>query len=536
MRVAAFAAVTAAVVAWLVIAGLQIADGGFYSDDWAIQWEWDTYGYSEAVSRQFDILGSKPLLAIILPSSYEVLGTDPVWHHLLAASLGLATAAMFYLVLRGLRFESRDAIPITLLALLFPWASAVRLWPTGSVNNFAILLLFAGMLIALRALRVEGPRGLIVHVAATACFAASVLTYEVTTGVALFFWLSYVWLAGWRPALPRALMDVSAVSAAAIYSKENTYKYVGSFTEQVEHIPDILRDGADLIAASLLPVEQPAVIAPALTAAILGGALAILALAALRGRLRDGDPASRSGLRWATVATVALGALGLCWAIYVPQAFYTPTFRGLEDRVNIVALYPAAILVWAVLRAAGSLVPKNGYVLAVAGSVAILGGYWANDLRQQRDWAESTDLQEEVLSEIERANAPDSSVVLAFGYPADVAPRVPVLNVTYDLYPAAQLRTGTAIQTYPVFAGARVRCSPKGVALDRLVTPLYDKITLRDWGTPKLNAYSQVVFVDVGRRRHALITSPEQCAKALKEFGPGPWLRGRPGNERFPIR
>jgi hypothetical protein len=81
-----------------------------------------------------------------------------------------------------------------------------------------------------------------------------------------------------------------------------------------------------------------------------------------------------------------------------------------------------------------------------------------------------------------------------------------------------------------------VRCSPKGVALDRLVTPLYDKITLRDWGTPKLNAYSQVVFVDVGRRRHALITSPEQCAKALKEFGPGPWLRGRPGNERFPIR
>ena len=67
-------------------------------------------------------------------------------------------------------------------------------------------------------------------------------------------------------------------------------------------------------------------------------------------------------------------------------------------------------------------------------------GYWLNDLRQQRDWAESTDLQEEVLAEIERADAPDSSVVLVFDYPAQVAPRVPVLN-TYDLYPAAQLRT-----------------------------------------------------------------------------------------------
>ena len=38
-------------------------------------------------------------------------------------------------------------------------------------------------------------------------------------------------------------------------------------------------------------------------------------------------------------------ALGLCWAIFAPQAFYTPTFEGIEDRVNVLALYPAAILV-----------------------------------------------------------------------------------------------------------------------------------------------------------------------------------------------
>ena len=524
-RIAAFGAVTLAIAAWLVIAGLHIADGGFYSDDWAIQWEWDTFGYPMAVDRQFDFLGSKPLLAFLLPGSYEILGTDPVWHLLLAGLLGLATVAMFYLVLRGLRFETRDAIPIALLALLFPWAMTVKVWPTGSLNNVAILLLFAGLLIALRGLRLEGPRGLIVHLAATACYAASVLVYEVTTGVALMLWVAYVWLAGWRPALPRALMDVTAVGAAAIYTRETTYKTVESLSGQLEHVPEIAREGADVIAASLLPVEQPAEIAPGLTAAILGGAAAILAVAALRGRVHSGNPGSRSGIRWALVALLALVALALCWAIFVPQAFYTPTFRGLEDRVNILALYPAAILVWAVLRAAGSLVPRNGYVIAVAGLIAVMVGYWLNDLRQQRDWAESTDLQEEVLAEIERADAPDSSVVLVFDYPAQVAPRVPVLNVTYDLYPAAQLRTGTGIQTYPVFAGADVRCSPKGVALDHLVTPLYKKINLLNWGTPKLNGYSQVVFVDVGRRRHELISSPEQCAEALKEYKPGPWLR-----------
>ena len=143
IRIAGFGAVPLAIAAWLVIAGLHLADGGFYSDDWAIQWEWDTFGYSMAVDRQFDFLGSKPLLAFLLPGSYEILGTDPVWHLLLAGLLGLATVAMFYLVLRGLRFETRDAIPIALLALLFPWAMTVKVWPTGSLNNFAILLLFA---------------------------------------------------------------------------------------------------------------------------------------------------------------------------------------------------------------------------------------------------------------------------------------------------------------------------------------------------------------------------------------------------------
>ena len=73
--------------------------------------------------------------------------------------------------------------------------------------------------------------------------------------------------------------------------------------------------------------------------------------------------------------------------------------------------------------------------------------------------------------------------------------------------------------------GARIRCSPKGVAMDHLVTPLYDNINLREWGTPKLQGYGRVVFVDVGERRHAVISSPEQCEDALDRFEPGPWLR-----------
>ena len=361
MRIAASVAVALALGFWLLIVVRQVADGGFYSDDWAIQWEWHTYGFSEAVSRQFDILGAKPLLGILLIGSYEVLGTDPARHHLIAALLTLGCTVGFYFVIRGLRFPARDAIPITLLALLFPWASSVRLWPTGSLNNFAVLLLFAGFLIALRGLRVEGPRGVLIHVAATACYVASILTYEVTTAVALFAWTAYAWLGGWRAALPRMALDVPAVAAAAIYTEQNTNKHVASLAEQLRHIPDIAREGGDLIAGTLLPVSIPAEISPALTAIVLGAALAVLVLAALRSRAPASADGRRAGIRWPIVAAVALGALALCWAVYIPQAFYTPTFRGLEDRVNILALYPAAVLVWAVLRSAGSLLGRNGY-------------------------------------------------------------------------------------------------------------------------------------------------------------------------------
>jgi hypothetical protein len=521
LRAVAIGAVAVVVGAWLVFVVRQIADAGFYSDDWALQWEWDHFGFSGAIDRQFDFLGSKPLLAYLLIGSYEVLGTDPAVHHLVAALLTLGCAVGFYFVLRGLRFPPRDAIPVASLALLFPWASSVRLWPTAALNNFAVLLLIAGFLIALRGLRVAGSRGLLIHLAATACYVASILVYEVTTGLALFAWVAYVWLGGWRAARPRMAMDIPAVAAAALYTREHTNKHVESIGAQLSHVLEIAREGADVIAGALVPVAIPADISDWLTAIVIGGAGAVLIAAALRSRSR----AERApGIRWPIVAAVAIAGLALSWAIYVPQAFYTPTFRAIEDRVNIVALYPAALLVWAVLRAGGSLFRRNGYQIAVAGAIAVGIGYWIQDFRQQDDWLRSTELQPGVLAAVERANPHEGAVVLVFGYPAETARGVPVLNTNYDLKPAARLVTSRQIDAYPVFTGSKLRCSPKGVAIDYLATPLYQRISVTEEGTAKLQPYSNVLFVDVARGRHELIRSRAQCEQALVTYRPGPWL------------
>jgi hypothetical protein len=65
--------------------------------------------------------------------------------------------------------------------------------------------------------------------------------------------------------------------------------------------------------------------------------------------------------------------------------------------------------------------------------------------------------------------------------------------------------------------------------MDFLATPLYDRISPTEEGTAKLQPYSNVVFVDVGRRRGELIRSRAECTRALGEYTPGPWL-DRPGS------
>jgi hypothetical protein len=259
-----------------------------------------------------------------------------------------------------------------------------------------------------------------------------------------------------------------------------------------------------------------------LTVLVLAAAAAVLVTAALR---RGGahDPAARPGRRWAMVAGASLVALAACWAIYIPQAFYTPTFRGIEDRVNIVAVYPAAVLVWAVLRAAGTLLARDGYRLATAAAAAILVGYAIHDTRQQEDWARAAELQQPVLEAVERTSAPDGSLLLVFGFPGETAPGVPVLNQTWDLHPAAQVLTDSSVHTHPVFDGARLKCGAGEFTIQDLPSPLYWELLLQQRGTPRTFPYGQVTFLDPGLGREVTIRSQEECERGLATFEPGPF-------------
>jgi hypothetical protein len=75
-----------------------------------------------------------------------------------------------------------------------------------------------------------------------------------------------------------------------------------------------------------------------------------------------------------------------------------------------------------------------------------------------------------------------------------------------------------------VFTGSTLRCSPKGVAIDYLATPLYQRISVTEEGTAKLQPYGNVIFVDVAGGRNEVIRSRAQCTRAVATYPPGPWL------------
>ncbi len=483
-----------------------------------------TYGFSEALSRQFDILGEQAPPGDspdrLLPGARH--GSGPVSPRGRPADAGCTLG--FYFVLRGLRLPPRDAIPIALLALLFPWASSVRFWPTGALNNFAVLLLFAGFLIALRGLRVEGPRGLLIHLAATACYVASILTYEVTTALALFAWIAYAWLGGWRARAPsNGARRPGGRRGGDLHAGEHQQVRARPSRAQLRHVPDMLGRAPTLIAGSLLPAEGP------------GGHHAGIHRDRDRRRSRcpgacrpalarrPGQGEAGPGIRWPVVAVVALGALALCWAAFIPQAFYTPTFRGIEDRVNILALYPAAVLVWAVLRAAGSLLRAQRVPARRRG----------RGRRRDRPTGSRTSVAGP-LAALHRPPAEGACRGRAGprrGWRGRPGLRLPGGDRTRGARPRHQLRpqAGGApgdlerrSTRYPVFRGSTIRCSPKGVAIDYLATPLYDRISAHRGGHRKAPAVLQRRL----RRRRDGTARADPLTRAMHPRTPG--VQARP--------
>jgi hypothetical protein len=166
---------------------------------------------------------SRPVQVLYWPLTQAAFGLDTGLHLAWALFTAVIMSASLYAVLRTLGLERMHSAAIAALVLIFPASDATRLWSAASIVNVGISLYLAGTLVALRALRHGGRRGVLVHAAAECLYVLSLLTYEVAAVAILLSILVYRRRAEWRRAAPRWLADVVATAVTLAIFTSNTF-------------------------------------------------------------------------------------------------------------------------------------------------------------------------------------------------------------------------------------------------------------------------------------------------------------------------
>jgi hypothetical protein len=488
----------------------HVRRGSFYSDDWANAAYYrlaDPPGYWSSVGHLQKELGGRPLSALLLPIPYAVFGLHAAPHLALAVALGVATSLCFYVLLRTLSLAPLHAGAVATLALLFPWADSVRLWPTASINTLSVCFFLIGLTVAIRALDSHGTAALARHGTAVALYVASVLTYEATGGAAMLAGALYLRARDRAGALRRWAADVFAVGGALVYSLTTTVaaRHVGSLAERVHDLRTFGRESVLLFASALVPVGRTDALEKGLGVTAVAAALGIVAV---RRVLRSDDRELRF---WLWVVGAAIVAIGAAEFMFLGSLLH-PLSPGKDNRANIFAALGYCLLTYAVVSGATHLVARRTAAVALAtivvAAIAIAYGFRAN--ADASAWTHATRLQRDVVRAITATGVrlSHSDAVFTFGAPADVKAGVPVFDRSWDLAGALRLRTGDrALRAFPVFQGVVVRCVRRGV---RVAGP-------GSYGA-EFARYGPAVFVDVPVRKATRPQTERQCHKARVHY------------------
>jgi hypothetical protein len=468
-----------------VVYGPQIANGGFYWDDWQnaanVRFTPDP-GLLGALSHATDrpVFGYRPVLTTMLVLEYEALGLNKELFLAVAALFGASTAWALYLLLRTLGVRAREAIVPAALLLVFPWVDSTRMWNTASFDTLAVTFYLLGLVLAIKALRARS-RGLTVASAAlylAACWTYEVLAFGVLASVAV-----YLLVAPRRDALRRFALDAAITAVAlALVALGTTRDPVGA-GDQVEHALTLAEQSLELLGRALFPLGDGLTPLAALTALALGAVLAY--------RRRQLRP-------------VALGALCVAagYVLFIPAAlYYEPLAPGTTNRMNVLAAVGFVVLVCALVRVAS---PSPAIAAVVL--VAIGGGYVVKVREDQEGWQRSAEVQEQVLDAVRTTlpDPPEDATIYTFNAPSFVAAGIPAFSLQFDLRAAVRLDYDDhSLSAYPVRGLDVIRCE------ERMLHPVGGTYTRADQGA----RYGEAYFVDVRERTVVRIDSRAQCRR-----------------------
>jgi hypothetical protein len=461
-------AVLAALVAAVGLLGSHVTNGGRYLDDWWLG-VYVRFPHQLGFGSAYDYLnfysGARPGDVLYWLATYKAFGFHDDLHRGLGVLLAAGLTTVFYLLLRELRLGRLEAAAVAALSLALPIADSIHFWITPDVAQLCLGTCAAGYLVALRGLRASSARARRLRLASLGLFVVSALFAETMLPAIGLSLLIYRTRVGWRRAAAWWVGDALIAGVAAIHYAVSEPKRLagpGGQESYLNHGWVLVDQALTLLTGSLVPFVHS-------RGPVVVGLLVVAALVARR--VRD-EPAVRALARPWIVAAGLAGVLALAsYAIYVPSdPTYQPLVPGVGNRINIGALLPLSVLLFALVRLFGSLFAgRRKWALAavttVAWAVVLVGGA----TRLEADhwlWDQAATHQASVLDALHRvlADPPPGSSLLVFNSPgvvthyervgeASVNEPVPVFSTWWELDAAVKLSYGRAdLDAYPIWA------------------------------------------------------------------------------------
>ena len=484
-----------------VFAG-HILHGGFYYDDWGVLSVVRFPSvHGGALHGLWALYGRRPGQVAWYAALDGTLGFHAHLQLALAALLMIGEAVCLFMLLGRLGMQRPAAGAIAALVLLFPFSDSLWLWSILTTNTLTTALYLIGIMLALRALRMPGWRGIALHSISLALYLVGIFTYGESFAVlGCLVGLLYVYSArreapgparaiALRGARLRWAFDVIAIFASLIFTRVILPKdIVTPYPRLSPHhmwlqAGDIVSGGAKVIASAAEPFGGPAAL------------LVLVALAALLlARARD--------RRWLAVAVSGMLVAVAAWAVYVPADYiYSPASPGTGNRVNGLAAIGIAIFLYAT---AMLIVRRTWIALLIAAVLA--AGYVHRIAADARTWNRAAQAEAQFLTTIKQSvpHPPKGASFFVADWPHSAAPGVPVYGEPY--YLSSALKWAFADRTLSgaqLDSSTRLSCGARHVTASHL-----------PYASPLVAAYGRAYLVDVRADGVIDLKRPRQCSRA----------------------
>lgn len=507
--------------------GWYAFNGGFVADDWVNADRFYFHpdpGFWGAVDNYQT--PSRPIAAVYVTLTYEVLGMHFDQHLLLSVVLAAFLSVAYFAFLRTLGLGLPWALAAAAILLVFPSSDSTRLWSTGSQINLFIGLYLVAMTIAIAGRRRFGPEpslpAVLTQVLASAIALVAVGGYEIVAPAVFLSFVLYRWVGGRGGTLWRWLLDaVPTLLLLVLYTRKFGESESG-LGQLLDNAHLVLDGSVSVLAYSLYPSRM--LTTPWLLVAAVAGVLLVTQLVR---QLAPPSPDRDAIARWSVPILLAVAAIAIGYAMIVPVADRYPLYApGVQNRTNCFAALGISALIVFLAAAVSAMVagalPRisaqvRGQVRWALAGLLILGTIGVYTVRVSQDadrWVQSAEIQDEILTQAQELvpSPPPDATIFTSPYAGNSAPGVPAFGgggnndevgafkVTYD---------SDEMRAFPLIVGVGLTC---GV----------DEMSQVNAGNSETD-YGKAILVDLRTRTVYRPRNQRECVeatKAMEPFGP----------------